>query len=438
MDMFVQTDEVARCQYYRDNSQNVMTKWKCNLPSNPGAVSDNMLRAQDQTACNAAGGVWSSFTHGVAAPQCEQVDWSRVNHLGNGRNGQALSKNISLPTFATLPAYIARRGAMQLARCVYRQRYNMSTDDYDPWNTNSSRNDDPQRGIVSPVRNNPTVDVGADLQGLKLAINTNQFGRTFQDRSHVFYIKPRPTSWATKTILNLGVRGKRCNIVQCYPAVEYDFHPNRFHIPADEIASTLLHVQWTGSNTHNNGDPAGDGQAGNAGEGTEGTDRNNIALTKGQDENFPIPLDKFPTNMWTNTRCYQPQQDGPTNPGGQLGAANNGLDCPSPWPPRATTGRSPRSTAPSMCCSTTRPRRSSAASSGSTSPRVLRTATRTSTRATTTSATAARRVSSSLASRPPKPCDSLCGSGARQRGAPSLRYRGRHVPCMRGVPPAFS
>src|SRR5689334_17575571 len=68
-------------------------------------------------------------------------------------------------------------------------RYNISTDDYDPWNINSTYN-----GNASPVRNNPTVNINADLQGLKLAMNTNQFGRTFQDRTHTFFVRRRPTT----------------------------------------------------------------------------------------------------------------------------------------------------------------------------------------------------------------------------------------------------
>lgn len=123
-----------------------------------------------------------------------------------------------------------------------------------------------QKGVYSPVQQNPQVNIGASNEPLRLAINTAQYGRTFQDRTHIFTLEKRPDGTDSKTIHNLGVRGKRGNIVQTFPAVEYDFFPTNLKMKQGD----LVHVQWTGSNTHNNGNPGGDGQTGDAGEGTGG------------------------------------------------------------------------------------------------------------------------------------------------------------------------
>jgi len=267
--------------------------------------TDTVLYPITESACTTAGGTWTLYPGKAITPLvCEQVGWSRDNHLGNGRFGQPLQWNWTLPTISTGPDSVglAKLGSAGMVKCVFRMRYNISTDDYNPWAINSTADNNPQTGVVSPVQENPYIDVGADLQGLQLAINTAQFGRTFQDRSHVFYIRPRPVAFATANILNLGVRGKRGNIVQTYPAVEYDFQPNRLHLTTQD----LLHIQWTGSNTHNNGNPGGDGQTGDAGEGTGGTDRHNLVQMLDMDDNYPMPLDKFPDNMWStaNSRCW--------------------------------------------------------------------------------------------------------------------------------------
>lgn len=102
-------------------------------------------------------------------------------------------------------------------------------------------------GIRSPVTQNPYINIGAsNNKPLRLAVNTAQFGRTFQDRSHVLRLLPRTEithpAGQTCTIYNLNVRGKRGNIVQTYPSVEYDFIPNRLRI----TESDCLHIQWTG------------------------------------------------------------------------------------------------------------------------------------------------------------------------------------------------
>jgi hypothetical protein len=315
------TDRLDMADYIIGESMNQNMKYKCKAaganPNSPAAYTGNTAAIQALTPadCATAQGVWTGYTHGMSTTDprerviVQQMPWTRDNHLGNGRDGQPISFNWTLPDFDSLTAggaqaKVAKFGAASnYIKCVLRIRYNMTTDDYDPWNTTSAQNNNPGAGIKSPVTQNPTVDVGAqDLQGLALAINTNQFGRTFQDRSHVFYIKKRPAAFNGATIWNLNVRGKRGNIVQTYPAVEYDFVPNLMTVHVND----LIHFQWCGSNTHNNGDPAGDGQAGDAGEGTGGTDRSNWVESGDSDSNYPLPLDKYPEALLMNGHsvCY--------------------------------------------------------------------------------------------------------------------------------------
>merc|ERR1711953_1342986 len=136
------------------------------------------------------------------------------------------------------------------------------------------------------------VDVGIEMQGLRLALNTAQTGRVFQDRSHVMRLQKTPATAAAMAsapkIHNINVQGKRGNIVQTFPAVEYDFWPKIVDMKIGECAS----FSWTGSNTHNNGNPAGDGQAGDAGEGRGGSDRSNLIQIMDKNSTFPAPMDQ--------------------------------------------------------------------------------------------------------------------------------------------------
>jgi len=136
---------------------------------------------------------------------------------------------------------------------------------------------------------------GSTNHALKLAINTAQVGRVFQDRSHTFKLLKRPTQINYEAnIYNLNVQGKRGNIVQVYPAVEYNFVP--LELEVKNYQTDLIHLQWTGSNSHQNGRPGGDGQTGDDGQGKTGTDRNNFVQIFDRKSNFPLPFES--SSMW--------------------------------------------------------------------------------------------------------------------------------------------
>ncbi|XP_005096259.1 protein DD3-3 [Aplysia californica] len=296
VDIAVMTNDVSRCHYYRNESQNVKSKWDCVFPK---AVMDkfkvnrvNVQLPNNEEDCkkfelpakiksDIRKPQWVEFpAHGVAAPDCRETDFTRDNHLGNGIGGYPNMFNWTIPN------------NVEHENCILRIRYNISTSDYDGWTANSSFNANPRRrndGAKVPLadrfgfeseeiakergyifKNNPVVNVfdGLDLD-LRLAVNTAQFGRTFQDRSHTFAIRKRPDWLQGQTVHNLNVRGKRGNIVQVYPAVEYDFVPNDLEVAVGDY----VHMQWTGSNTN---------PRNNDGQGLAGTDRNNLILLTAQ------------------------------------------------------------------------------------------------------------------------------------------------------------
>jgi hypothetical protein len=154
-DIVVMTSNTSRCAYYQAESQNVRNKGSCSVDAQ-----------NNNASCVAAGGTWTeSGAFGIAAPQCIQAKWSRDNHLGNGWDPYENNFTWTVPTLAAADQ-----------TCVLRLRYNISTGDY-PWNLNSTFNGRAR----SPVTQNPTVDFGIKF-GLRLAINTAQYGRTFQVR----------------------------------------------------------------------------------------------------------------------------------------------------------------------------------------------------------------------------------------------------------------
>lgn len=132
-------------------------------------------------------------------------------------------------------------------------------------NTDALRNQNNDN--ENPAATSGTYDEDFRLQ---LAINTNQFGRTFQDRTHTFAIRALTPEIEQdcRRIHALNVRGKRGNVVQTFPGTEYDFVPNSL----EAARGDCIHFQWTGSNTNPNN---------NDGQGKQGTDRSNIVVMEG-------------------------------------------------------------------------------------------------------------------------------------------------------------
>ena len=244
------TNTPSRCGYYKTESQNVLNKGLCSNAqfNNPKKCVDN-------------GGTWTeSGSFNTYPPECKICPSTRYNHLGNAEEGKS-------PSYTwKIPFDIHADGAT----CVLRIRYNISTTDVsdDSWNIFANSN--------GALKNNPTNDfvgLGANVSGpIRLNINTAQYGRTFEDRSHVFKIRKRPSNLDCGLrvprdcrIVNYNVRGRRGNIVQVYPSVEYDFVPSELKIARNDY----LHIQWTGSDANSQG---------NAGNGRTGTDRSNMVV----------------------------------------------------------------------------------------------------------------------------------------------------------------
>jgi len=287
-DIVVMTNDLSRCDYYKQESQNVKPRYKCIPPPGyleflvtKGVTNPNVkyipINEDDCKKLSFMGksGQWTQIpAHGIAAPDCIQSPENRDNHNGNARGGETNFYNWVVPNEIH-------------PQCILRMRYNISTNDFNAWDTSALNNNAPVHEIVDLpettaqehgyyFKGNPVVSPFRVLENgqniaqkfkLRLAINTAQFGRTFQDRSHAFSIIERPVSVpADAEILNLNVRGKRGNIVQTYPATEYDFVPNTLNLKCDD---TYVHIQWTGSNSN---------PGNNNGQGRRQTDRSNICL----------------------------------------------------------------------------------------------------------------------------------------------------------------
>jgi hypothetical protein len=199
--------------------------------------------------------------------------------------------------------------------CVIRIRYNITTGDLAPAGgmvtvTGTSANN----GANSPVKDRQNSEAASynvfqefptelyPNYRLGTEVNTNQYGRTFQDRSYVFSILPAPTTGdcVGRMIYNLNIRGKRGNIVETYPAVEGDYVPSELFLTDLDC----VHVQWTGSdyNPARNDNDAYGGPASPQNLKDGRADRHNMVQTYFTSSNLPVKSLDFDYNMFQADR----------------------------------------------------------------------------------------------------------------------------------------
>lgn len=401
------TSCTKRCEYYMNNTMNFRKKGYCDVFHNSTNKVDMKLNSRvwqnrvwynNKAACIKAGFYWYEVSHADNLVLdtnnfvCAKTQFARVNQLGNAFSDTVISQSASvgvvssavienlnanrflwtipkIPTAKAGTSYFSPSMESAYKSCVLRMRYNTSSADFPQWPVdsvnpgsprmvdylnNSQFSDDPR----SPLHQDPYIYIGpgdnANRQQkfVKLKVNTNQFGRTFQDRSYVFSIKPLPTANAPADnyadtpaidytsitsalqnggkIYNVNVRGKRGNIVQVYPSVEYDFVPNALALGTKD----MIHFQWTGSD-YNPRRGCNDGTGGPPDLNTYSTDgnanqnpradRSNIVFTEHMGYNVPkdyLGYDPFNKNLtWAqqfnaskatilaNAPCYDPTKD---------------------------------------------------------------------------------------------------------------------------------
>eukprot|EP00735_Rhodelphis_limneticus_P006006 TRINITY_DN181_c0_g1::TRINITY_DN181_c0_g1_i1::g.14269::m.14269 TRINITY_DN181_c0_g1::TRINITY_DN181_c0_g1_i1::g.14269 ORF type:complete len:810 (-),score=320.10,sp/Q58A42/DD3_DICDI/29.20/3e-76,SKG6/PF08693.5/0.019 TRINITY_DN181_c0_g1_i1:435-2864(-) len=268
------------------------------------------------------------YSKDVPEPECLQLDWTRDNHLGNTKTGYPAMVNFTIPNFPGAHCTLRIRYNMTSGDIRLPEKSNATQVEQffdldssansikSPWNTavqgtfelNSPTYQDPfaslfmtedevyqkqlQRAalIANYTKNGQTppesvTALSKEEQSLlSMAVNSNQLSRTFQDRSYMFNIEEMnyfPNELAAgkkvkhpcsgKKVHVLGVRGKRGNIVQTFPAVEHDFVPQSLEVEEGDC----INFNWC---LTDNDPPRGT----NNGEGTESTGRANVVQLDNQ------------------------------------------------------------------------------------------------------------------------------------------------------------
>jgi hypothetical protein len=251
VDIAVLTSNMSRCEYYKNNS-------RCN--TNVYECVGVKRYINNMTLCIALNGTWKTYQKFTDCNMtCEFSPTGTINRLGIGKN----DKNFN--------TFYWKVPSKALKNCILRIRYNITTNET-PWEYNVSHN--------NLLKNYPIVNTTYNMIPVRLAIDTSQFGRTFQDRSYVFNIINRPNNLMNSVIHNVNVQGKRGNIAQVRNCIEYDYIPNELNITIDD----MIHFQWIGSDFN---------PPNNEGEGRRGTDRTNIVELSYVKNNIPVLINSL-------------------------------------------------------------------------------------------------------------------------------------------------
>lgn len=172
-DIAVLTSNSSLCDYYKSESFNVKPKYQCIETYVDSTRIKSSTRWNNQDECSKNGGKWTELWNYLEkapqfrdeatcqsqraanlrfkwaipydsininnkeclvlldAPACQQAEWTRSNHLGNAKSSSNPSRfDWKLPYFPS----------KRIQKCVFRIRYNITTDDYDSFQTDSKSN----------------------------------------------------------------------------------------------------------------------------------------------------------------------------------------------------------------------------------------------------------------------------------------------------------
>ena len=301
IDLAVFTNDLTQCNFYQTQSQNVMSKCECVAPAGSSAtVQQEAWMYNQEVTCTQASTTGSPFIWNCTgnawnwpAPACLLSASQPDNSLGRIDNGGDNTDSVASATLANyqwnIPTTAIPTGLNQI-RCSIRLRYNISTAEvpssYDVSN-DYMLSDNP---VYTYGNGSGSAPVTSSMP-LRLAINTAQYGRTFQDRTYTFTIAQRPSSLAGKNIINVNARGKRGNIAQVRNCFEYDFVP----IVVQANLGDVIYFQWCLTDYNNNG---------NAGNGRNGMDRVNVVPLPTYDKNIYSSLNTT-TTIFSTTDLAQ-------------------------------------------------------------------------------------------------------------------------------------